>query len=84
MKCPTCDGEKTVVGIGCPGFKRVEIPCFTCNGSGDCAEAQIEAIRKGKLMRDQRIKADRSLREQADILGIKASTLSDLERGKIL
>lgn len=83
MICSACNGQKIIVGYGCPGFKRIELPCFTCNGSGDISKAQEEAIRKGKLMREARLKADRSLREQAAILGMTPSQYSDIEQGRI-
>jgi hypothetical protein len=30
--CPFCDGAAKVVGYACPGFRRIELPCFWCDG----------------------------------------------------
>lgn len=83
MICPRCAGKKIVVGYGCPGFKRIELPCFDCNGTGDISAAQQEAIRKGDQMRKDRLKAGRSSREQAAILGISLKRYVDLEHGRV-
>jgi hypothetical protein len=82
--CPDCEGRKIISGIGCGanGCKPMTLPCFTCKGIGSISEEQVERIRKGEAMRQDRLARDMSLREEAQRLGIKARELSDLEHGK--
>lgn len=51
--------------------------CKHCNGTGK----QIDQRALGQEMRDKRLKAKISLRKMAELIGIKAPYLSDLERG---
>lgn len=82
MICPTCKGEKKIGGMACPGFRYVEIPCWTCKGTGDCSEEQAKVIERGKKLRKKRLASDRSLREEANRLGMSTSAYSDLEHGR--
>src|SRR6267143_6400047 len=81
--CMNCNGEGKLVGYGCPGFRRIELPCDMCDGTGVAPAWQADAVREGAGLKARRRAADRSLREEALRLGISPVALSDAERGKI-
>lgn len=81
--CPTCHGRKVLVGIGCPSFKPIEIPCLDCKGAGELDDVRMLWRKHGRMIRRFRIARERSLRDEAKWLGVKASELSDAENGRI-
>lgn len=81
--CPECNGDKVLRGIACPGFKMIEIKCPLCKGIGELSAEQWDWHQQGKKLRDLRLSNDVSLREEAKRRGITASTLSDMEHGRL-
>ena len=81
--CPTCKGAKVTIGYACPGFRRVELPCSTCDGQGAVTPAMQDYQARGEKMRADRVGRMVSLREEAQRLGISAVELSHLEQGKV-
>lgn len=82
MKCPDCNGATFITGIGCPGFKLINLKCPRCEGLGTVNDEQAQWIEEGKRIRAFRDKRDLSLREAAKVLLIQASYLSDIEHGR--
>jgi hypothetical protein len=85
MKCPDClKGQ--IAGIAC-GPKihcsPMVLKCFRCGGSGNIPDEMGGWIKIGKQMRENRLKRDISLREEAKRLGILPSVLSQMENGRI-
>ena len=81
--CPTCEGKNEIFGIGCPGFKPILITCHTCNGKGEITDVQIERMKDGEKLRQERLKRRMSLRNEAKRLNINVIELSDIEHGII-
>lgn len=79
--CPHCKGAKVLHGFACPGFRPVELQCFRCLGNGQVPDSDLEAYEKGQQMRDDRLKRDMSLREEAARLHISPVELSHMEQG---
>lgn len=81
--CPTCNGKKEVFGIGCPGFKPIVMDCNTCDGKGKITEQQVERMKDGEKLRQERLGRRMTLRAEANRLGMDVVKLSDIEHGKI-
>ena len=81
MQCPSCKGKGYSTGFGCPGFKPMFIPCDICQGSGELPEGMVYDPNYGEDLKIIRRDADKTLREQAQSMGISASELSRRERG---
>lgn len=81
MKCPRCI-EGKIFGIGCPGFKPIEMTCNICNGTAEITEEQSEWIKRGAELRATRRTADVGPTEGARILGIPMSELCAMENGR--
>lgn len=54
--CPDCKGEGVLHGIGCPGFKRVTIPCLFCKGEKRVLESVATARSKENAERAKKQK----------------------------
>lgn len=83
MICPGCEGAKQVfahVNYG-DGGEYKWINCFRCKGSGEVPDEQAEWIVAGKLLRAKRVGDGRTLKEEAERLGMTASELSAVEHG---
>ena len=63
VKCPTCEGSGKIVGMACPGFRRVKLKCFRCKGSKVISDEENGWIVKGKAIREARLKRNVSARE---------------------
>lgn len=87
--CPACDGRGGSTGIGCgpAGCGVMTLTCVVCSGSGQVPAARAAEIAtwrpRGQAMRDRRVNGEpyRSLRQEADRLGISVVALSEMERG---
>ena len=81
--CPACKGrQKQIVlmdGIGISGEHQVI--CTTCKGFGQISADHAWRIIQGNKIRRYREKSDLGIREAAAIYGIRAKTLSMIERG---
>ena len=80
--CDYCDGTGHVTGYACPGFRPVQIKCYTCLGVGQVSASREEAIAKGEAMRQDRIRRGVSLRQEAERLGFSPMELSHWEQGE--
>jgi hypothetical protein len=84
--CPDCKGERrafahiNTVDPETHGFQWVD--CLRCGGAGIVTNEELVAIAKGKELRKARIAAGRSLRQEAERLGVSVVDLSRRERGK--
>ena len=78
IKCPSCKGEKKLYGIGCPGFKPIEMDCPNCDKNGEIEKEKYEA---GQKRKKNRLKRKMTLRKEAQRLGICPAELSQIERG---
>lgn len=86
MICPECKGAKEIAVIpkyNTSGQLIASIPCYRCEESGEVPDIQETWIHLGLSMRKDRIHRGKTLRAEAEILGIDAITLSNAERGMI-
>jgi phage FluMu protein Com len=81
MNCPDCKSAGFITGMGCPGFKMINLKCPRCEGLGTVSDEQAQWIEEGKKIRAFRHKRDLSLREAASALLIQPTYLSAIERG---
>jgi hypothetical protein len=90
MKCPVCDGAKSLrpihvkqtVGRGIRVHGNA-ITCPRCEGVGELPDQMAAWIRDGERLRSQREEAMIGLREAADMMAMKASELSAIESGRV-
>lgn len=97
MKCPDCDNGKSEPPVfikWSPGRKpatdadmrealeKLSV-CDRCHGTGAVPEEMAEWINHGEQMRLLRLSAGVGLRDGAQMLGVRPSELSDLERGMV-
>jgi ribosome-binding protein aMBF1 (putative translation factor) len=85
--CPDCKGSgKTgLVHINRgdqPHEWREGMPCWRCDGTGKIPDEMRDWMERGEVLRKARITREVSLRERAKELGISASELSAMERGR--
>ena len=87
MKCPDCRGSGAINAFwdGWRGDEPVggfgPIPCTTCQGQGEVPEDLKVRRQIGRTLQLQRIRAERSLGQQARRLGLQVTQLAALERG---
>jgi methylphosphotriester-DNA--protein-cysteine methyltransferase len=84
MTCPSCHGRGQAFMFSTHADGRCSAgyqDCLRCKGKGQVPEEQRAWIEDGARMRDARIAAGRSLRQEAARLGITAVELSEIERG---
>jgi DnaJ-class molecular chaperone len=87
--CPECKGKGKYFSRrllntteGCRYQEGIE-SCDTCRGEGSISEEHAARIEEGERRRKDRISRRVSLIEEAKVLGISASVLSDIEHGRI-
>jgi len=84
VTCPSCQGRRVQViatsPLGLLGPTR-RLPCVTCDGTGKITMEFLQRILHGRYVRAHRIKAGRSVEDEALRLGIKPRELTDLENG---
>jgi transcriptional regulator with XRE-family HTH domain len=89
MICPTCGGsvENFVTFIryasGHTGPPSRMLPCHQCDGTGEISDEQSDWIKLGEIMRRERIGRNVGLREEAERRGMRPSTLSKMEQGRM-
>jgi len=90
MQCPTCKGEKKVIGLfpvwaeDVPEEERkafIELTCYRCKGRGEVPEEMTEWMKEGKKLRNKRIEKRILLRNAAKRLGIDVTEISEQETG---
>lgn len=57
--------------------------CYTCGGTNEVSEEKLVHMALGRRLRQLRVDSRVSLRERAAELGVKSSTLSYVEAGRI-
>lgn len=87
ISCQMCKGKgwsgPVHINRGNGPHEWVErLPCNDCGGSGSWSMDRWNAWQIGQALRNKRIARDESLRECAQQMGIPASKLSAIERGK--
>lgn len=82
MNCPDCKGVGKVYGFGCPGFRPMELPCSTCDGTGQVDAAYVARKVEGERYRQARIERRETVRQCAVRLGVDPSQLSHFEHGR--
>ena len=70
------------MGYGCPGLKRIEIPCDLCGGAGTVSPEILKRLERGRELARIRIDAGVSLRELAKMARLNPTALSDVEHGR--
>lgn len=79
VACDDCGGVGQCVDI----LGRGAFTCPRCSGSGVMPAVILTWIAKGNEYRRRRMAAGIGLREGADMIGILASLLSDVEAGMV-
>ncbi|MBI4815216.1 MAG: helix-turn-helix transcriptional regulator [Deltaproteobacteria bacterium] len=83
MKCPSCTDGLSVAILCGPGCTLAAVRCQDCDGTGAIAESALARKAEGEKLRQDRINRGKSLREEAQDLGITATELSRRERGRV-
>lgn len=86
FKCPRCSGKKDTivfVNTGQDSSKHYcELrACSLCLGSGYVTQDTIDAIEKGKALRQERVSKGMTLREAALREGVSIAAISQRENG---
>jgi hypothetical protein len=83
--CTRCNGAKSAFGVRCSdrGYQTASWVCDFCKGAGQVSSERAERWRKGRAMRDARVKLGVSQREEANRLGISLIQLNDIEHGRL-
>jgi hypothetical protein len=84
MKCPNCNHGRLFPLIPHKGFPAKGILCDICNGTGTLPDNIDYRQDDGKLLKGERFRSGRTLREEATRLNIDVSELSKMERGYFL
>ena len=86
MLCPTCGGQQTIealVNRGSKGCAMEAIRCYRCKGTGEVPDVAEEWQRIGEFLRGDRLRRDRSQREEAKRLGLDVTLIGKMEAGVI-
>lgn len=85
MQCPTCHGDKFIIGIFSIPYNKwpIEMECIRCNGTGEVPIIMKEWIKEGSKLREERIKKGITLRQRAEFLRLEPSKLCAMEQGRI-
>lgn len=83
--CPACEGICESPGIVCGnlGCRHVMLKCSLCGGLGNVTPVQHARYLRGQELRKRRVEQNKTLRQEADRLGITQSELSKMEQGLI-
>ncbi|MFA5395311.1 MAG: hypothetical protein WC346_04755 [Methanogenium sp.] len=81
MKCPNCKNGKMFPAIPHKGFPVNGLICSICEGTGELPNNIDYNPDEGKLMKGERFRSGRTLKEESIRLNIDASILSEMERG---
>lgn len=86
--CPECKGRGQNYTVLCVrttsgGYhKEGNMPCLTCDGTGQLSTEAHQRYTDGRAMADDRKARGMTLRREAERLGISPSELSDREWGR--
>lgn len=88
MKCPSCQGRGVVTGFidGVKNGKRFgrlspELPCYTCNSTGEVSDEMPRWQERGAAIKRARLERRESMMGAADRLGVGLVLYSRMERG---
>ncbi len=79
--CPDCNGKGTKTVYACPGFRRMEIKCDRCRGTGKINDEQLAWIEAGQRCKARRKAAKLVLGQVAQRFGMSPAMVSSIERG---
>lgn len=82
--CPRCEGKGSGFSIMCgpKGCRTGDRKCSTCSGDGSITEDHANRIKVGETMRQDRIKRNATIREDATRLGCDFGEWSRIEFGR--
>lgn len=83
--CPACKGRKgnVVLAKQTDGPCRpMQLPCYLCKGTGQVSDEQLDWIKLGQKLREDRMARDESSREAAKRLGLHPVEYSRMEHGQ--
>jgi len=80
IDCPIClgNGELKIFSKTTPTIK-----CHFCEGLKQIEEIHLEWIEQGKMLKNNRISSQLTLKEAATLLEVDVLCLSDMENGKV-
>ena len=84
--CPDCKGEKTIralVNRGQKGCSMETLSCPRCKGEGNIPDVCAEWVRVGQHLRADRLRRDKSQREEAHELSLDVTVIGRMEMGII-
>ena len=87
MKCPGCNGKRTVFGHMNTGpdsskHKWGDMLCMTCRGSGEITQDHADRIEAGQKLYRKRLNSGETLGEAAARQGMTPAQLSAIEHGR--
>ncbi len=80
-KCLQCENGK-LFGVGCQGFKPVEIDCPDCHGTGEITDEQAYWVQLGDHLWIWRVEQQLTARAAAQQAGVAMSAWFYAERGR--
>lgn len=85
ITCPDCNGAGGADGIVCGSFgcREARLRCGLCGGTGKVTPLKAEWFKRGRAMREARVAACRTLRDEAKRRGLTQVELSKMEQGRI-
>lgn len=81
MTCVSCGGTGKSVVFACPGFRRIEVGCRSCDGKGEVTAETAGWKIAGEAIRRARIDRRESQGDAAKRLGIDTPRYSRIEFG---
>jgi len=82
--CPQCEGspQHTAIMCGPTGCRETVQSCNFCGGMGIVGIEAADRWRKGRVLRDERVKAGLSPAEGAAIRGLTVFEQNEIENGR--